>query len=63
MRAKAPMAPLNTASLGCFMAMIAAMKKVLSPNSETTITDSEATNACKNPTLLLASDDRVSFVC
>ena len=43
--ASAPMAPIKTVSLGYFIAMIAAMKKVLSPNSETTITEREATKA------------------
>lgn len=45
MSAKAAMAPANTVSLGCFIAIIAAMKKVLSPSSDTTMTESEATKA------------------
>lgn len=45
MTASAPIAPANTVSLGCLIAIIAAMKNVLSPNSETTITDSDAKNA------------------
>jgi hypothetical protein len=36
---------MNTVSLGCFIAIIAAMKKVLSPISDTSITDIEATKA------------------
>ena len=44
-RAKAPIAPANTVILGCRMAMMAAMKKVLSPNSETMMTDKDATKA------------------
>ena len=54
--AKALIAPMKTVNLGCFIAMIAAIKKVLSPNSETTITDKEAINACKKPRLSLACD-------
>ena len=37
--------PKYTVSLGCFMERMAAMKKVLSPNSETMITE----RAAKNP--------------
>lgn len=48
-RPSANMAPANTVSLGCRIAMIAAMKNVLSPSSETMITDSEARKACMNP--------------
>ena len=33
------------------MAIIAAMKNVLSPISDTRITDKDAKNACRNPTL------------
>lgn len=44
-KAKAAMAPAKTVILGCLMAIMAAMKKVLSPNSETTITERAATNA------------------
>lgn len=43
--AKAEMAPVNTVSLGCFMAIIAAIKNVLSPISETNITEIDARNA------------------
>lgn len=43
------MAPINTVSLGCLIAIIAAIKKVLSPSSETTITDKEATKAWIKP--------------
>ena len=42
---KAPMAPAKTVNLGCRMAIIAAMKKVLSPISETRITEMDAANA------------------
>lgn len=51
MRASADMAPANTVILECRMAIIAAMKNVLSPNSETTITERDAMKACVNPTL------------
>lgn len=44
-KASAPIAPVKTVSLGYFIAIIAAIKKVLSPNSETTITEREATKA------------------
>lgn len=47
MKTKADMAPVKTMNLGCFMAMIAAMKKVLSPNSETMTTDREARKPCQ----------------
>lgn len=53
-RAKAPIAPANTVILGCRMAMMAAMKNVLSPNSETMMTDKDATKAWINPTSLSA---------
>lgn len=43
-RTRAEMAPKKTVSRECFIAMIAAMKKVLSPISETMITDNDATN-------------------
>lgn len=47
MKTRADMAPAKTIILGCFMAMIAAMKKVLSPNSETTTTERDARNPCR----------------
>ncbi|KAJ8922467.1 hypothetical protein NQ315_007495 [Exocentrus adspersus] len=47
---KADIAPANTVSLGCLMAMIAAMKNVLSPISDTSITLRLATKAWMNPT-------------
>lgn len=47
--ARADIAPVNTVILECRMAIIAAMKNVLSPNSETTITESDATKACTSP--------------
>ena len=49
MRARAEMAPRKTVSLLEVMAMMAAMKKVLSPNSETKITDSDSTKPCRKP--------------
>lgn len=49
--ASALIAPMNTVNLGCFIAIIAAMKNVLSPNSDTTITDKDAIKACRKPTL------------
>lgn len=47
MRARAVIAPANTIKRGCRIAMIAAIKNVLSPNSDTTITDNDAMNARK----------------
>lgn len=38
--------------LGCLMAIMAAIKKVLSPISETRITDKLATKPCRKPTSL-----------
>jgi len=54
--ARALIAPDNTVSLGCFIAIIAAMKNVLSPNSDTIITDKDATIACRKPNLSDFSD-------
>lgn len=42
---KAVIAPRNTVRRGCRIAIIAAMKKVLSPNSDTIMTDKDAMNA------------------
>lgn len=56
-RARALMAPTNTVNLGCFIAIIAAMKNVLSPNSDTTMTDKAAIKACKNPNLSCGFSD------
>lgn len=55
-RANALIAAIKTVNRGCFIAIIAAMKKVLSPSSETTITDNEAIKACKKPRLSLICD-------
>lgn len=44
-------APAKTVSLECVIAMMAAMKNVLSPISEIMITAREATNACMKPIL------------
>ena len=41
---KAEMAPVNTRHLACCIARIAAMKNVLSPSSDTIMTQREATN-------------------
>lgn len=41
----ADIAAINTVDRECLMAMMAAMKKVLSPNSETMITETEAMKA------------------
>ena len=49
MTTNARMAPLNTTTLECLIAMMAAMKKVLSPNSETMMTESDATKPFVNP--------------
>lgn len=53
---RAVMAPANTVNLGYLIAIMAAMKKVLSPNSDTIITENEATKAGKNPTCAAESD-------
>jgi hypothetical protein len=45
MSPKAVIAPRNTVRRGCRIAIMAAMKKVLSPNSDTMITDTDAMNA------------------
>ena len=50
-RARADMAPANTVRRECLIDMIADMKKVLSPSSDTTITDNVAMNACIKPEL------------
>lgn len=47
--ARALIAPMNTVNRGCFIAIIAAMKNVLSPNSDTTMTDKDAMKACRKP--------------
>lgn len=47
---RADIAPPKTINLGCLMAMMAAIKKVLSPISDTRITDMEAMNAWIKPT-------------
>ena len=52
MRPRASMAPAYTIVRGCFMAMMAAMKKVLSPISETTMTEKEAKKAWKKPNVI-----------
>ncbi len=44
MSARADIAPANTVVLLCLMAMMAAMKNVLSPSSETTMTEKVAMN-------------------
>lgn len=44
-RIKAVIAPEKTVSRECLIAMIAAINHVLSPNSDTTMTDIEASNA------------------
>lgn len=49
MRTRAEIAPKNTVSRECFMAMMAAMKKVLSPISDTMITDKDAKKPWMNP--------------
>ena len=46
----ADMAAKKTVLRECLIAIMAAMKKVLSPNSETIITESDAMNAWKNLT-------------
>lgn len=49
--ARANMAPANTVNRGCLIAIIAAMKKVLSPISDTRITDKAAAKAWIKPKL------------
>lgn len=49
MRTRAEMAPKNTVSRECFIAMMAAMKNVLSPISDTMITDKDAKKPWMNP--------------
>lgn len=44
MATRAPRAPAKTIALECLIAMIAAIKNVLSPNSDTTIIDKDAIN-------------------
>lgn len=53
---RADIAPANTNNLEYFMAIMAAIKKVLSPISDTMITERDAIKACTNPNcnLLLA---------
>lgn len=51
--ANALIAAKKTVSLLLVIAMMAAMKKVLSPISETIITDKDSTKPCKNPTCLV----------
>lgn len=43
------MAPVNTINRGCLIAIMAAMKNVLSPSSDTRMTDKDAKNPCTNP--------------
>lgn len=52
MKMSADIAPVKTMALGCRIAMMAAMKNVLSPSSLTIIIDREATRACTNPELV-----------
>ena len=49
MRPSAAIAPANTVSLECLIAIMAAMKNVLSPSSDTIMTDMDATKACMKP--------------
>lgn len=53
---KAEIAPTKTVSRGCLIAIMAAMKNVLSPNSDTIITENDATNAWKKPKLATGSE-------
>lgn len=54
-KANADIAPEKTVKRGCFIAMIAAIKKVLSPISDTNITEKAATKAWMNPKFSVAS--------
>lgn len=56
MSAKADIAPPKTINLGCLIAIMAAMKNVLSPISETKMTLRLATKACKKPTFLIVPE-------
>ena len=49
MNPRAEMAPLKTSSREYFMAIMAAMKNVLSPISDTMMTEIEAMKACMKP--------------
>lgn len=44
------------------MAIMAAMKNVLSPSSDTKITDIDATNACMKPRSVTNDEDLLSVV-
>ena len=46
---RAPIAPRKTMNLECLIAIMAAIKKVLSPSSDTIMTDIDATNAWIKP--------------
>lgn len=52
MKMSAEIAPVKTIARGCRIAIIAAMKNVLSPSSLTMIIDKEAMKACVNPALV-----------
>ena len=52
---RADNAPLNTTILECFMDRMAAIKKVLSPISDTMMTESAAMKACMKPRVFFCS--------
>lgn len=56
MRPSAAIAPVKTIRRECRIARIAAMKKVLSPSSDTIMTDSDAINAWTKLASITASD-------
>mmetsp|Transcript_20829 Transcript_20829/g.45149 ORF Transcript_20829/g.45149 Transcript_20829/m.45149 type:complete len:125 (+) Transcript_20829:437-811(+) len=62
MATNAPAAPTNTALLSCLIAKSAAMKKVLSPSSETTIMDVVVVNAAVSDAWWEASSCVTSIV-
>ena len=60
MSARADMAARKTVSLFEVIAIMAAMKKVLSPSSETRMTERASTKPCRNPLWRLPASDRVA---
>ena len=58
MRPSAPMAPVKTTNLECLIDIIAAIKNVLSPSSDTMMTDNAAMKPCKKSKLKILDDWR-----
>ena len=59
----ANIAPVNTTNLECLIDMMAAIKNVLSPSSETMMTDKEATKAWMNSMLVTSQEPRDAEDC